>query len=89
MVMMTGQGRSASTRLQVDLAVDVVQPQLDQLGPLFDQVLMLGDDVTMPATADTDANHRISPATAEESIMIRRYRWPPANEAGGAMASSV
>ena len=43
--------------LQIDLAVDVIEPQLDELGTLLDQVLVLGDHVAMAAAADADANH--------------------------------
>ena len=43
--------------LEIDLAVDVIQPQLDELGPLADQVAMLGDHVPMAAAADGYANH--------------------------------
>ena len=43
--------------LEVHLAVDVVEPQLDQLRPLLNQVPMLGDHVAVAAAGDADANH--------------------------------
>ena len=56
--------------LQVHFAVDVVQPQLDQLGALLDQVAMLGDHVAVTAAGDADANHGIdeTPETWNERI---------------------
>ncbi len=53
-----GAGPIGKQTLEVDVAVDVVQPQFDQLGALVDQMLVFRDDVPMTAAADADANHR-------------------------------
>ena len=42
---------------QIDLAVDVIQPQLDKLRPLLDQMLMFGENVAMPPAGDADTDH--------------------------------
>ena len=56
-VMITGRGPLGQQPLEVHLAVDVIQPQLDQLGALLDEVLVLGDHVPVAAAADADAEH--------------------------------
>ena len=43
--------------LQVDLTADVIEPELDEFRPLLGQVLVLGNDVSMTAPADADADH--------------------------------
>ena len=57
MVMITGHGPLGGQPLEIDLPVDVIQPQLDELGPLAYQVTMLRNDVPVAAAADGDANH--------------------------------
>ena len=55
---------------QVHLAVDVVQPQFDQLGALVDQVPMFGNHVPMPAAANADANHGEGRGVGDEGLGI-------------------
>src|SRR6185437_17117160 len=62
-VLRSPQGQNHRTRplgqqpLQVDLAVDVVEPQFDQWRALLDQVLVFRDHVAMATASDTYANH--------------------------------
>ncbi len=77
--MTTGEGRSTSSRSQVHVAVDVVEPQLDQLGPLLNQVPVLGDHVPVPAAGNADANHgnrRCWNASRDKTRSSRRARPP-------------
>ena len=75
-VITTGQGRSATSRLQVHVAVDVVQAQFDQLGALLDQVPMFRDHVPVPAAANADANHNegLGLGTNDASVSCLRRR---------------
>ena len=43
--------------LEIDVAVDVIEPQLHQLGTLLHQVAVLGDHVAMAAACNADTNH--------------------------------
>src|SRR5690606_10072515 len=45
--------------LNIDARADVIEAQLDELGTLLHQVLMLRKHVFVAAAADADANHRI------------------------------
>ncbi len=43
--------------LEVYIAVDVIQPKLDELRTALDEVLVLGNHVPVTTAADTDAEH--------------------------------
>ena len=59
---------------QVHLAVDVVQPQFDQLGALVDQVPMLRNHVSVPAAANADADHGEGRGVRDRSLAAASTR---------------
>ena len=42
---------------EIHFAGDVIQAELDELGPLFDQVPVLGDHVAVTPATNANANH--------------------------------
>src|SRR5690606_3144092 len=46
--------------LQIHIAANEVEPELNQARSLFDQVGMFGDHMLMAAAADADANHGVA-----------------------------
>ena len=55
-----GAGAVPEEPLHLHLALEIVEPQLDEPDAVLHQMLVFGDHVPMPATADAHADHRFS-----------------------------